>query len=104
MYWGKLLWNGIDAVRDSHGNVLGDVSFVSGGQFDWMSAAMRPDGLDMRSIPAEFLAAYPDLLNGDTPVPVPLPATGWLLLAGLGAVCAVGRRRSPAGDTVARSA
>ncbi|WP_233252608.1 VPLPA-CTERM sorting domain-containing protein [Maritimibacter sp. 55A14] len=36
-------------------------------------------------------------VSGDVPAPVPLPAAGWLMLAGIGGLAAAGRRRRRAG-------
>ncbi len=59
-----LIWLGITA-RDENGDIIEGLTFVSESGIDW----------------------------GNPPAAVPLPATGWLLLAGVGAIAARARRR-----------
>ena len=104
-------------MLDADGNPRDDVTIASEIGMDWMQAADRPDPEALFDLPQgmfdevpSFLEQNPDFAliyenggmgngipgDGSTPV-IPLPASAWLMLAGLGALAMTGRhRRRPA--------
>lgn len=79
-------WNMV-AILLKAGNSWGSYLFSGGSLEEWWN-----NGLTVTSTAVNSLSNYSIYGRNDTSV-VPLPAAGWLLIAGLGGMVALGRRR-----------